>query len=349
MTASASSIVAPEDPGCANDRDHELNDRDFSPGHAHASDHDYGEHGYASDFAAYCDGNLDYADPDDAHPDDAHPDDAHPDDASDPGHAPDRQRGRSSVLDSGAVAAADLVRPADELGRRAGPSLPVLEPLGTVLPEGLRRGSTVSVTNSVSLLLALLGGPSAAGAWCATVGLPAISAEAAAEYGIDLTRLAIVAAPGAGWLTAVGALLDAVDVVVVRPPAQVSDGDLRRLAARARGRDAVLMPYLGGRPRWPRADIELAAHTERWTGLGAGHGRLHARQVTVAATGRGRAARPRSVTCWLPAIAGGIAPIARPAVPMSAPELRRSELHRPELQRAGLPLSELQLPELRAG
>lgn len=301
MTATASSIVAPADPDYAND----LGDG-------------FGEHGYASDFASFCDGDLDHvSDPDDV-----------------PDSNPDRPRSHPSVLDSGAVAAADLVRSADALGRRAGPSLPVLAPLDAVLPEGLRRGSTVSVTNSVSLLLALLGGPSAAGAWCATVGLPAISAEAAAEYGIDLARLAIVATPGAGWLTAVGALLDAVDVVVVRPPAQVSDGDLRRLAARARGRDAVLVPYLGGRPRWPRADLELAAHTERWTGLGAGHGRLHARQVTVAATGRGRAARPRSVTCWLPAVGGGIAPITRTAVSRSVPELQRSELQMPEL-RAG--------------
>ena len=227
-----------------------------------------------------------------------------------------------SVLDSGVVAVADLVGPADALARRAGPPLPVLEPLGTVLPEGLRRGSTVAVANSVSLLLALLGGPSGAGAWCATVGLPAISAEAAAEYGIDLSRLAIVPTPGAGWLTAVGALLDAVDVVVVRPPAQVSDGDLRRLAARARGRDAVLVPYLGGRTRWPRADVELTARTEQWTGLGVGHGRLHARQVTVSATGRGRAARPRAVTCWLPAAGGGISPVGVVSGPVTLPVTR---------------------------
>lgn len=262
-------------------------------------------------------------------------------DSGDRAGEPGRGR-RPSVLDAGAVAAADLVRPADALGRRAGPSLPVLEPLGAVLPDGLRRGSTVSVTNSVSLLLALLGGPSAAGAWCAAVGLPAISAEAAAEYGIDLARLAIVPTPGAGWLTAVGALLDAVDVVAVRPPAQVGDGDLRRLAARARGRDAVLVPYLGGRPRWPRVDVELAARTERWTGLGAGHGRLHARQVTVAATGRGRAARPRSVTCWLPATTGGIAPVARPAVAGSASD------QRPDQPMPNLPIPNLPIPDPQA-
>jgi hypothetical protein len=240
----------------------------------------------------------------------------------------DLARAGQSVLDSGVIAVADLVRPADALARRASPPLPVLEPLGTVLPEGLRRGNTVAVTNSVSLLLALLGGPSGAGAWCATVGLPTISAEAAAEYGIDLSRLAIVPTPGPGWLTAVGALLDAVDVVVVRPPVQVSDGDLRRLAARARNRDAVLVPYLGGRTRWPRADVELTVRTEQWTGLGVGHGRLHARQVTVSAAGRGRAARPLEVTCWLPAAGGGIGSvdlISAPAVvPVSVPldELR---------------------------
>src|SRR5438445_11858391 len=84
-----------------------------------------------------------------------------------------------------------------DLGRRAAPPLPVSPALATILPDGLRRGSTVSVTGSVSLLLALLGAASADGAWCALVGFPFISAEAAAEYGIDLSRLAIVPPSGA--------------------------------------------------------------------------------------------------------------------------------------------------------
>src|SRR5580704_2708009 len=79
-----------------------------------------------------------------------------------------------------------------DLGRRAAPPLPVPPALAGLLPTGLRRGSTVSVAGSISLLLALLGASSAAGAWCALVGLPPISAEAACEYGIDLARLAIV-------------------------------------------------------------------------------------------------------------------------------------------------------------
>ena len=226
---------------------------------------------------------------------------------------------RRSVLDSGTVAAADLVRPVAELARRAVPPLTVLGPLTPVLPGGLRRGSTVAVTRSISLLLALLGGPSSAGAWCALVGLPPVSAEAAAEYGIDLSRLAIVPAPGSRWLTAVGGLLDAVDVVAVRPPVRVGDGDLSRLAARVRGRDAVLVPYLAGRSRWPRVDVELDLSGGQWCGLGTGHGRLRGRKVTVTATGRGQAARPRSTTCWLPSATGGIDHLADLPVATVAP------------------------------
>jgi hypothetical protein len=63
-----------------------------------------------------------------------------------------------------------------DLGRRAAPPLPVAAALAPILPGGLRRGSTVSVTGSLSLLLALLGAASAEGALCALVGFPRISA-----------------------------------------------------------------------------------------------------------------------------------------------------------------------------
>src|SRR6201999_3984017 len=129
-----------------------------------------------------------------------------------------------------------------DLGRNPGtarPALPVAPALTEVLPRGLRRGSTLSVSGSVSLLLALLGAGSAAGAWCALVGLPPISAEAAVEQGVDLSRLAIVpAVESSEWATAVGALLDAVDIVAARPPPGLLPGDGRRLAARARSHDA---------------------------------------------------------------------------------------------------------------
>jgi hypothetical protein len=199
-----------------------------------------------------------------------------------------------------------------DLGRRAAPPLPVHPALAELLPGGLRRGSTVAVSGSISLLLAALGAASADGAWCALVGFPRISAEAAAEYGIDLSRLAIIPSPGASWATAVGALIDALDVVAARPPRLVP-GDVRRLAARARTREAVLMPY----GDWPGADVRLRAEGVQWAGIGDGTGRLRARRLQVHADGRGQAARPRTTTLWLPADGGGVRP-AEPA-PTAAP------------------------------
>jgi hypothetical protein len=202
------------------------------------------------------------------------------------------------------------------VGLRAAPPLPVAPALSSLLPAGLRRGSTVSVSGSVSLLLALLGAASAAGAWCALVGFPRISAEAAHEYGIDLARLALVPAPGESWTTAVGALLDAVDIVAARPPQGrgLTPGDIRRLAARARSKDAVLVPYVA-EANWPGADVRLHAQDGVWTGIGAGTGRLRARQVEVTVAGRGPAARPHTASLWLPADGGGIEP-ALPLAPV---------------------------------
>jgi hypothetical protein len=188
-----------------------------------------------------------------------------------------------------------------DLGHRGAPPLPVHPALHEVLPNGLRRGSTMAVTGSVSLLLATLGAASSGGAWCALVGCPRVSDEAAAEYGIDLTRLAIIPAPASGWTTAVGALLDAVDVVAARPPRLVP-GEVRRLAARARTREAVLVAY----GEWPGADVRLRADGGRWEGIGEGTGRLRARRLVVHADGRGQAARPRSAALWLPADGGGV-------------------------------------------
>ena len=68
-----------------------------------------------------------------------------------------------------------------DLGTKRSPPWPVDPTLADVLPDGLRRGSTVSVAGSVSLLLAVLGGPSSAGAWCALIGLPLVVAYSAAK------------------------------------------------------------------------------------------------------------------------------------------------------------------------
>jgi len=194
------------------------------------------------------------------------------------------------------------------LPRPTAPVLPVSPALAPVLPDGLRRGSTVAVTGSVSLLLAVLAEASAEGAWCAMVGMPPISAEAARDFGIELSRLPMVPDPKESWVVVVGALLDAVDVVVARAPARLADGDIRRLTARARSRGAVFVPFSTGSARWPHADVRLTAEGGSWSGIGLGYGRLRQRQITVTAEGRGTAARQRSTALWLPTPAGGIEP-----------------------------------------
>ena len=139
--------------------------------------------------------------------------------AADGGHLLPDDAGRPSVpADRGRLAGAGLVEPGTTLaGERL---LPVVPALQALLPgRGLRRGSTVAVNRSAALALALVAGASAAGSWVAAVGLPDLGMVAAAEVGIDLERLALVPAPGArAWPAVVAALLDAVDVVLVRSP-----------------------------------------------------------------------------------------------------------------------------------
>jgi hypothetical protein len=194
--------------------------------------------------------------------------------------------------------------------------LPVSRALAPLLADGaLRRGSTVVVASSVALALALVAKASADGSWVAVVGLPELGVVAAAEAGIILERLALVPRPGANWTMAVAALLDAIDVVLVRPPPRLPPGEARRLAARARERRAVLLALGDG---WPAAaDLRLAITASRWEGLGQGYGRLEARLVEVVAGGRGAAARERRAKLWLPG----------PAVIWGSPDQPRHECY----------------------
>ena len=205
----------------------------------------------------------------------------------------------------------------DELATRVRPvalagdeRLPVAAPLEPVVGGGLRRGSTVTVHGSTSLVLALLARATTEGSWAAVVGMPSLGAVAAEELGVDLARLALVPRPGGQWSTVTAALVDAFDIVVVAPPDRVRPADARRLTAKVRERRSVLVPV----GRWPEpADIRLALAAATWEGLGDGHGRLRARRVEVVAQGRGAAARERRVELWLPGPDGGLVVAAPPA------------------------------------
>ena len=68
----------------------------------------------------------------------------------------------------------------------------------------------------------------------------------------------------------------------------------------------VLITYCTKGERWPGTEVHLTATEGEWSGLGAGSGRLRQRRLTVHTQGRGKAARPRSATLWLPAAGGGV-------------------------------------------
>lgn len=216
-----------------------------------------------------------------------------------------------SLAASGAVGvASDLASaPADRVRM-----LPVHTDLAGLFPwGGLRRGSTVVVHGSTSLLLALLAAPTASGSWAAAVGMPNLGLLAAAELGVAVERLALVRHPGAELPGVVAALLDGVDLVAVAR-GRLSDAHARRLSARARHRGAVLLSV----GPWPGADVELRRERAGWDGLGEGCGYLARREVLVRARGRGAAARPVRASLQLPgpngALGGPCPVLPRPRV-----------------------------------
>src|ERR1700712_2864889 len=82
---------------------------------------------------------------------------------------------------------------ATKLDTRLVPTHPAI---GRLLPGGgLKQGAAYSVERSSALIMALLAGPSAAGSWCAVVGIPEFGVEAAQGFGIDLERLVLVPRP----------------------------------------------------------------------------------------------------------------------------------------------------------
>ncbi len=188
-----------------------------------------------------------------------------------------------------------------------GESLPLTPALAGLFPAGgLRRGSTVSIAGSTSLVLALLAEATRAGSWAAVAGLPDLGLAAAAELGVDLDRIALVPRPGAEVVAVLSALVDGFDLVVVGPAVArgVQPQVARRLAGRVRNRGAVL---LAAGP-WPSVDLELRVSRRHWRGATTdGHGHLRARDITATSQGRGAAARPQTVTLQLPGPGGAVA------------------------------------------
>jgi hypothetical protein len=197
----------------------------------------------------------------------------------------------------------------------SGETVPVLDPLAPIVE--LRRGTTVAVHGSTSLLFSLLAAATRDGSWAVLVGMPSASLVSAAELGVELSRLAVLPQPGGALVTVLGALLDGLDLVVVGPALcrSVPSSVAQRLSRRARNRGSLL---LAAGP-WPGAELELRCEPGHWHGgTPDGRGYLQRRDTVVHRTGRGGAARAASAAVQLPGPGGTLAAAApdNPAVPV---------------------------------
>ncbi len=197
-------------------------------------------------------------------------------------------------------------------------TLPVLPSLAALLPGGgLALGSTVRVEGATSVALALVAGASSGGTWVAAVGAATLGWAAAADLGVDLSRVLVVPrVPAADWSEVVAALVDSVGVVLLHLSGPVRERDARRLTARARERGAVLI-VAAPRAAWPLAAEVVVSASGTWSGLADGHGCLSARRMTVSVSGRRAAGAGRRAQLWLPAADGTVRTVLGPSGAMA--------------------------------
>lgn len=189
---------------------------------------------------------------------------------------PTRRRPPRQVEPGALAALAERVRPVSAARSQL---LPTVAALAELLPEpGLRRGSTLQVSagpagGATTLALLLVAAAMASGSWCAVVGEPNLGGAAAAQLGLDLDHLVVVPWPGVHWGGSVGALIEGVDLVVLRPPPHVRPQLARRLVSRLRDRRAVLV-VIAPEGSWPEpCDVALRADDARWIGAEPGGAR----------------------------------------------------------------------------
>jgi len=210
--------------------------------------------------------------------------------------------------------AGDILRLRREIGRMQRrrsdeSSIPLPPALQDLLPQGgLQTGTVYSVSPSPSLLFALMSVNSQRGGWCAAVGMPTLGLEAAAGFGIDLSRLILVPEPGDRWLAVVSALAEVVPLIAMNPGTTVRDADASRLAARLRDRGCTLLTT----SPWPQGEGLITLHDPHWEGLGEGWGLLSDRTVTLTAQTRSNPV-PKSLRVRLPDDLGRIDAVVEPA------------------------------------
>lgn len=188
------------------------------------------------------------------------------------------------------------------------PVAPSLLPL--FADGGVVRGRTVACTGDAALSVALAVSAAAtrAGSWLAVVGVPNLGVGAAVEAGVAIERLVLAQPPTASreWVTTVAALVEGFDVLIVAPPASLTEHDARRLQSRIVARQSVLlvanvpgalpMSRMGGNAsRVFAADLDVHSDTVSWSGIERGGSHITQRLVHVRVGGR-RCPVPREAT-----------------------------------------------------
>jgi hypothetical protein len=180
--------------------------------------------------------------------------------------------------------------------------LPVDEVLATMLPDaGLQRGRVIGCSGVAawSLALGLISRAVSTGSWAAFVGAPMVGLEAAAEFGVALSRVVLVDADGSSsvWAERVAAAADGFELIVTCPPVG-AERVVRRVRQRLQARGVVLVAVSASTPSLA-CDLELSSTSVTWAGIGQGAGHLRARRVMVEVAGR-RMPRPVERELLLP-------------------------------------------------
>ena len=183
-----------------------------------------------------------------------------------------------------------------------------------------------------SLALALCAAPTSSGLWLGCLNVPSRGWAAAAELGVDLCRVATVDVPERELAAATAVMIDVFDLVLCGDLRPLTRSHRNKLLHRARERGRVLVT-LGDRPAvlvpgrsdtavitgerdW-LPDVSLHVEGSRWSGLGAGRGRLRGRRLWVTVRERRAASPSWSCEVHLPPAGGG--PVVEAEVQSSAP------------------------------
>jgi hypothetical protein len=207
-------------------------------------------------------------------------------------------------------------------------TIPVDEPLGSLLPDGgLHRGRVVGCDGpaAASVAGALVAGAARAGSWVLLLGAATIGLEALAELGVPLHRVVAVEADAgpAAWAERLAAAADGFELILTVPPRGAERVE-RKVRQRLQARGTVLVAITTAGPATGQTtgpvgrDLSVTTTSPRWVGIGSGHGRLTAREVDVVVTGR-RVPRAVHRTLWLPGPDGrvhAVSPVVSPVVPV---------------------------------